>query len=447
MDSNVFANISRPGYDVLVIWDYRSFHIDWSIVEGYSEICILAWSMGVFAANETTHAIDHKVSLRIAVNGTPIPVSDEFGIPETIFYGTHNGLDDLSLRKFYRRMCNSKESYESFQQCAPTSRQVADLRAELEAIENRTFFGVASEVHWDLALIGHDDRIFPRHNQRNAWSRLNVPYRLTEDGHYIDLQRVVNHYFVDKSMTGERFESAISTYESQAAVQADAIDRLMEACHSLRLNSELTKAPDTVLEIGSGSGILTRKLGRLIGNAEFEIWDLAAPMPRNLPDRLKITFKKCDAEMQIARVMPGKYNFIFTASTIQWFNSPALFFRNSERALADGGVLALTTYTEGNMHEVSDITHNSLPLLTPRQWKDLASKHFDILYSLDYERDLDFDSPIEVLRHLKATGVNSLSRSSSGLVSASEVIRRYPMRLDGRYHLTYKPFILILRKK
>ena len=446
MDDKVFADLSRPGYDVMVVWDYSSFYINWEILHHYNEICILAWSMGVFAAAQTTHAIGHKVTRRIAVNGTPKPVDDRYGIPEAIFNGTLHGLNENSLRKFYRRMCATPQAFAQFTERAP-KRDIDTLRAELQSILDRTFFGLGDSMEWDLAIIGRDDRIFPHHNQRRAWADLGVPCIETDDGHYIDFNKILDRFFVDKSLARARFSSAVSTYESQAAVQADAIDRLMDACKSLGISAALTAAPDAVLEIGSGSGMLTRRLARLIGNASFHIWDLAAPVPANLPERLNIMFQNCDAEMKIMQTSPRRYNMIFTASTVQWFNSPALFLKNCHRALTDGGILALTTYTEGNMHEISDITGITLPLLKPSRWQEMAEGMFDVLYSLSYERDLDFESPLEVLRHMKVTGVNSLSRSGRGAVSASEVIRRYPMRLDGRYHLTYKPFIMILRKK
>lgn len=76
MDANVFSHVRRPGYDVMVVWDYRTFHIDWSVCEPYEEICLLAWSMGVFAASQTTQAIDYKITCRIAVNGTLRPIDD-----------------------------------------------------------------------------------------------------------------------------------------------------------------------------------------------------------------------------------------------------------------------------------------------------------------------------------------------------------------------------------
>ena len=76
MDNNPFEGLHRDGYDIVVIWDYRDFTIDWGIVARYREICILAWSMGVYAASMSTHAIDSRITKRIAVNGTLKPVDN-----------------------------------------------------------------------------------------------------------------------------------------------------------------------------------------------------------------------------------------------------------------------------------------------------------------------------------------------------------------------------------
>ena len=70
---------------------------------------------------------------------------------------------------------------------------------------------------------------------------------------------------------------------------------------------------------------------------------------------------------------------------------------------------------------------------------------FEIIEFTCNTAELVFDSPVDVFRHLQLTGVNGLgSYSGSALRKA---IDNYPMRLDGRYYLTYKPFILIARKK
>ena len=164
MDDKPFAHLARPGYDIAVIWDYRNLHIDWSFTRPYSEICILAWSMGVYAATITTQAIDYKVTARIAVNGTITPIHNTHGIPEAIYHGTLDGLSERNLLKFYRRVCGSAQAYKDFCLNIP-QRPLDQLRDELAAIETHSILANPVAERWDLAIISRDDAIFPPVNQ------------------------------------------------------------------------------------------------------------------------------------------------------------------------------------------------------------------------------------------------------------------------------------------
>jgi len=94
MDQRPFLGLERPGYDIMAVWDYRTLDFDPSWTEGYEEVCVLAWSMGVQAAQLCHNAIAGKVTARIAVGGTQRPVDDECGIPHEIFSRTLDGLDE-----------------------------------------------------------------------------------------------------------------------------------------------------------------------------------------------------------------------------------------------------------------------------------------------------------------------------------------------------------------
>ena len=100
MDSEPFAGLYRHGYDIMVVWDYRDFSLDWSCVAQYDEICVVAWSLGVYAAAAATAPIAARVSLRLAVNGTLSPVDSLKGIPPAVFHGTLDALDERNLTKF-----------------------------------------------------------------------------------------------------------------------------------------------------------------------------------------------------------------------------------------------------------------------------------------------------------------------------------------------------------
>jgi hypothetical protein len=58
---------------------------------------------------------------------------------------------------------------------------------------------------------------------------------------------------------------------------------------------------------------------------------------------------------------------------------------------------------------------------------------------------MTFDSSIDVFRHLKATGVNALGRGGDR-TDLRRRIDNYQPDLDGKYHITYRPIIIILKK-
>ena len=446
MDDIVFSNIRRPGYDVMVVWDYRSFYIDWTCTDRYTEICLFAWSMGVYAASQTVQAIENKITLRIAVNGTVHPIDDRLGIPESIFYGTLDNLNEISLQKFFRRMSSTREDYELFNNRRPC-RTIDELREELQSLSDRLILDTPSDMRWDIAVVGRHDHIFPRFNQLRAWGNAGVSVRQVEAGHFFDFSELVDLYLIDKSAAKRTFTAGESSYLDNATVQVDAVERLMKMIKTNRLAPQIMASKNAILEIGSGTGILSRHMAALIDTAEIVMWDISSHIPAGLPSGRKYRFQNCDAETELQKVIPQYFDHIFTASTVQWFNSPEKFLIDCHKALRPGGYVFLTTFTTGNLHEISDITGVSLPLLSPDHWKMLVEKYFEIIDSEHYTRDLDFETASDALRHLRLTGVNSLGRSSKGAVNVRDLLDRFPMRLDGRYHLTYKPLIMILRKK
>lgn len=189
MDWRVFRHMRRHGYDIIIVWDYRQLTFDWSVVASYDEICLVAWSMGVFAASVTIHEILPRITKSIAVGGTPDPISDTLGIPVEIYRGTAEGLNAGNLRKFHRRMCLDAGHYSAFREVAPR-RDISSLRDELYALETHTIFHAPQVCRWDLAIIGRHDRIFPPANQMRAW-RDKAPTVITEGAHLPDMQSIM----------------------------------------------------------------------------------------------------------------------------------------------------------------------------------------------------------------------------------------------------------------
>lgn len=184
MDSTLHAQIHSASCDWMICYDYRSLEFDPSMLQDYSDITLIAWSMGVWVASQIMK--QHPtlpVSQSIAINGTLSPIDDLKGISHTVFEGTLQGLTELTLQKFQRRMCGSSAEYKAFQTVAP-QRPVEELKKELAAIQQHFLASSPSAFRWRKAVIGKGDRIFLPENQRRAWENNADLIEEIEAAHY-----------------------------------------------------------------------------------------------------------------------------------------------------------------------------------------------------------------------------------------------------------------------
>ncbi len=440
MDAAPFEGLRRPGYDIAVFWDYRDLYQDWSILKDYDEVCLVAWSFGVYAASVALAGIERRITLRIAINGTLAPVDRLTGIPPRIFQGTLDSLNERNLYKFNRRMCGSSEAFAAVMEHAP-KRNIDELRDELKAMNPVSMFAPDQIKHWDVALISTDDAIVPCVNQWRAWQHTTV--RMLEGYHLVDFQRILDHFVIDKVNMGECFERGFKSYDRNADVQRRIVELMEMLARRSSLGAHIALPGARVLEIGSGTGSLSRIVDAICGPLSyFEMWDIAGRQP--VEGRLR-AFKCYDAETAIRRVPACSFDCVVSASTIQWFNSPKNFLHECCRVLAPGGYMLLSTFVEGNLATVAAASGRSLPLLSAREWENALPEGFEVGYFETIERTLRFDTPIEAFEHLRSTGVNSLGRSSQAM-SMSAIIRRFPQSLDGTYRINYRCLVMLLRK-
>lgn len=156
------------GYDYLLCFDYRSMDFDYSLLEGYRSIRLLAWSMGVWAASCVFAGKSYPWEMRLAVNGTPCPIDDVYGIPEAIFSGTLKNFSEQTLVRFRRRMCGSAEEVKRFLAHAPY-RSLEELRDELAVLDRNVRAQETPSFVWDKVVVGQQDKIFPASNQLHYW--------------------------------------------------------------------------------------------------------------------------------------------------------------------------------------------------------------------------------------------------------------------------------------
>lgn len=202
MDKRPFGSLACKDMDIMICYDYTDTGFDYRLIERYGTIMITAWSMGVWAAGKIIPCLKAKgkeITRATAINGTLLPVSDLYGIPEKIFSGTLEGFSEKTLTKFRRRMCGDTANYELFMSGAPL-RSIGSLHDELASIyktatsENSSkglddttcaeTIKAECQGNWSDAIICTKDRIFPANNQIRFWTDAGISYELTDRTHY-----------------------------------------------------------------------------------------------------------------------------------------------------------------------------------------------------------------------------------------------------------------------
>ena len=141
MDETPFRHIHPTECDWMICYDYRSLEFDTTLIQAYSKISLIAWSMGVWAASQVMKQYPSlPVSQSTAINGTLYPIHETKGITPSVFEGTLQGLNAQTLLKFQRRMCGSAADYKAFQTIAP-KRPVEELKEELADLPIKVYAG------------------------------------------------------------------------------------------------------------------------------------------------------------------------------------------------------------------------------------------------------------------------------------------------------------------
>lgn len=440
MDASVCASLSKPGYDIMLVYDYRTDDFDISLLDGYDEICVLAWSLGVWHAHRfMTEHPGLPFTRAIAVNGTLNPVNDSYGIPERIYDLTSRLPDSNALQKFFRRICGGQSQMQQLMPRLP-QRGVDELRDELLAVRRRIPVEAPSETSlWDEIYLSDSDLIFPFDNMMRAWEsaaeRVTVMHGAS---HAVDFNALIAGAFVDKALVTDRFASAAVTYEREAEVQRNVADIMAEtAAGELR-----DTAGKKILEVGSGTGVLTKRYQPLFRDSEITLWDLAPATVESINGNA-INVKACDAETELRLLPDGSSDTFFSSSTIQWFNSPRRFLREVVRVLAPGAMAFISCYVDGTIPELAMID-NASPMHYPHLDDILPTLPDVDTESFTREFELTFPTAAEALAHMRATGVNSLARNAMPVASTRRLMNL--LTVDGKAVLKFNTKFIIIRK-
>lgn len=209
-DENFFAPLCTDEFDFILFYNYSADEpLVLPEVKPYKKITLIAWSLGVWAAEYLLPKTGIVPDLAIAVNGTPIPADDNYGIPLKVFEGTLNNISEENMEKFYLRMFGDKKTYLANTDRIP-HRTIKSLHDELRWLYNRMMEQKEPNFRWDYAVTSDADRVFPSNNVNSYWEKE------TTTKHII---LPLSHYLFHKWDNYNDFIKFVETYKFRKKTQ------------------------------------------------------------------------------------------------------------------------------------------------------------------------------------------------------------------------------------
>lgn len=252
---------------------------------------------------------------------------------------------------------------------------------------------------------------------------------------------------MDKALIAYKFSKSLKSYDQEAKAQKQIVKQLVNlfAMHGV---SDF----ETILEFGTGTGLLTKEIHNRYNFKHLYLNDLSEEFEKFTLSRFtekeqeKISFIRGDIE-QVS--IPKKQNLIISSSTEQWIENKSSFYNKIYDSLEDGGYFVFSSFGPDNLKQLREATGISLEYYTLSETNDLLADKFEILHVEEDRISLSFKSAIEILTHIKKTGVNAISKQNWTKKSVMQLISKIEdvCKKGDAYEITYHPMYFILKKR
>jgi len=153
---------------------------------------------------------------------------------------------------------------------------------------------------------------------------------------------------IDKTKVKKFFSRHAHEYDKHSSLQQRMGDKLLA-----KINSNL-KNPKRILDIGSGTGFISKKLHNKFPNSEIICCDIAHGMSVEAKFKLgnlnNITFVTADAE--ILPFGDETFDLVISNATFQWMNELSFVFKEIMGVLMPGGSFYFSTFGTNTLFEL-----------------------------------------------------------------------------------------------
>lgn len=242
---------------------------------------------------------------------------------------------------------------------------------------------------------------------------------------------------------GNNFSRAAHHYEQYADIQYLLAESLLK---KIKQQSIL---PESILDIGCGTGKLIQALSQLYPHARGVGLDVSREMIRFARTR---GMEAIVADAQELPFRGGIFNLVVSNAAYQWVGNLPAAFQEARRVLKEGGVFILSCFGKRTLKELRDcfgVKENILPE-KDALCDGLAAAGFS---EINVERDVInkyFNNTVELLYWLKRTGANRPyqrpPRISRGRFKAASEFYSRACRHNGKIYAAFEALKGMARK-
>ncbi len=244
-----------------------------------------------------------------------------------------------------------------------------------------------------------------------------------------------------------KFSRAAATYDDYATSQKEA---------AIRLAKRLPAAgPENILELGCGTGNLTRLLAARYPDAQINALDFSETMLAIARDKVpadRARFLCRDAEIYLETCRQS-FDLIVANATLQWFDDPEQALGRIARCLKSGGVFAASIFGPASLRELREgLTFVNpdekvhLPVddfLQQERLEASLAQHFTSVAVEEWLNRRTYKDLAQLLRHIRRTGATGPDRRTPLLDRPRfAALDRWFSQEIGEYRLTYQIFLV-----
>jgi malonyl-CoA O-methyltransferase len=254
---------------------------------------------------------------------------------------------------------------------------------------------------------------------------------------------------LDRAWLRASFDRASVSYESAARLQAEVSAELLGRLEAFRF------APAVVLDLGAGTGRVTRELKRRYPRALVLALDLAPGMLREAQrhQHLWRRFERVCGDALRLPLADASVDLVFSNLMLQWCEPLDAALAEVRRVLKPGGFFAFSTFGRDTLHELRGAWAQADGFNHVNHFPEVHEAGDAVVRAgltepvLDVDRiELEYPDALTLMRDLKAIGAHNVtagrSRALTGRLRLERMQKAYEayrraQRLPATFEIIY----------